>query len=168
MDVIAVLVEGFFRDPRENLMLKGRAFRNLTSAHSTWDRMYHPIDLKKLGCYEANEGLEREAGTWNFSDVRGKCFPFHLNLQVDKNPANYFHSSALLPERMQRWVLMRLKHTCNAHTLNEQDVPPGRLYRKPFPQNPGPCDCQTVWKNISSVGDNHDLPPDYFNFRSTL
>lgn len=167
-DVIAVLIVAFHRTSDGILQLKGHEFVNLASAHSTWHRQYHPVDLKKLGCYEANEGVERQVKTWNFSDVRGKCFPFHLNLKVDKNPINYQHALCLAPGKFQRWVLMRLKHTCNAETLTARDVPREPVYRKEWP-NPRRCKCMTKWHERTTIGEpEHDLSPHYFNFESQL
>jgi hypothetical protein len=167
-DVIAVLVTAFHRTSEGILQLKGHEFVNLVSAHSTWDRKYHPVDLKKLGCYEAKEGVELQVKTWNFEDVRGKCYPFHLNLKVNKNPINYRHGLCLAPDKFQKWVLMRLKHTCNAETLTARDVPRGRVYRKRWPA-PLPCECLTKWENRTTIGEpDDDLSPDYFNFESTL
>lgn len=165
-DVIAVSVSDFLRDEDGKLKLKGRQFCNLVGAQSTWRRQYHPVDLKKLGCYEANEGLERATRCWDFADVRGKCFPFHLNLKANKNPKNYIHRSVVSAERMQRWVLIRLKHTCNPRTLTQEEVPGERLYRKWWPE-PEDCKCMEYWKT-RAVGNDHDLSPQYFNFESAL
>ena len=168
-DVIIVFVTGFLRDKEGNLMLQGREFLNIVAAHSKWNRQYHPVSLMKLGCYEASEGIDRQkVNTWKFADVRGKCFPFHMNLKVTKNPINYHHSYVLAPEKLQSWVLMRLKHTCNAETLTARDVPSAPLYRKDWPNPPPACECMDKWCDKTKVGDYSDLSPDYFNFESGL
>lgn len=167
VDVIVVAVTSILRDDEGELLIKGRRFRNLVGAHSEWDRKYHPLNLKKLGCYQANEGLEDDTETWSFEQVRGKCFPFHLNLKATYNPTGYRHQAARFERRKQKWVLIRLKHTCRPNTLTARDVPPGDG-RKHFPSEGRVCDCQAKWNNNSTIASQLDLDEDYFNLRSSL
>lgn len=163
VDVDVVVVTDLFRDAEGKLMLKGRSFHNLQAAHSSWRRLYHRIDLKKLGCYEGGEGLDTRVQTWPFADVRGKCFPFHLNLKITSDPLSYVHSGATHPDHLQKWVLMRLKHTCRPNTLGPDDL---SGERKKFPKGQV-CKCQETWKN-RKVNPDQEFHPDYFNFCASL
>lgn len=171
-DVIIVAVESFFTDEDGDLKLSGRAFSDLKPALSSWKRLYHPLKMDLLGCYEASNGLEQEARTWSFSEVRGKCFPFHLTLDAACDPLEYDHSTGRNnPRSAQRWVLLRYMHTSNANTLKPQDI--RRTFRKPFATKE--CGCSQIDKEVKLTKSNRiDLlddeevmdDPRYFNNES--
>jgi hypothetical protein len=98
-------------DNSQDLLVRGKAFKNLRSAQSG-----HPIksrfikSLDKLGCYEAHDGLEESEEEWNVGTVVGKFFPFHMDLQLSADPLSENNSD-------QWWTFVRLKHTCPAQTL---------------------------------------------------
>lgn len=171
-DVIIVAVESFFRDGDGDLKLSGRAFSDLKPALSSWKRLYHPLKMDLLGCYEASNGLEQKPRTWNFSEVRGKCFPFHLNLDAACDPLEYNHSTGLNdPRSAQTWVLLRYMHTSNPNTLKPEDI--RRTRRKPFATKK--CRCSEIDAEVKLTRSSriHLLEdeevmddPSYFNDKS--
>jgi hypothetical protein len=160
-DVQVVAVEKMFRgdDGKGRLLVTGRAFKNLKPAHASWRREYHPLNLKLLGCYEGRYGLEQTSETWDFgNDVRGKCFPFHLNLKLPSDPLQNTPESTDEKGAMQAWVLLREMHTCNPKTLKDEDIQ--HVPRKAFV--PSVCQCSKLNAHMFRQYHEH-LDVDYFH-----
>lgn len=155
------------------LKLTGRAFANLKKAHSSWERKCHHLNLDLLGCYEGLEGLKGHSETFDFStDVRGKCYPLHLNLQCKtKNPLEYDHQEAVTSGRgeTQSWILLRYMNTCNPQTLKEADIQ--HIPRKDFTERT--CQCKVIKERYEKQEDlwsKYDLEDTdgYFHRNSNL
>lgn len=105
-DVDAVVVTDIARDENGLLVVVGKKFLNLEAAHSEWNVNLKYASMKSIGCYEARAGLSSSTVVYPFSEVVGKCFPFHMILQSDSDPSRWETGND------QWWVLIRLKHTC--------------------------------------------------------
>lgn len=165
-DVRVVAVEKMFRadNGKGRLFVTGRAFKDLKPAHALWKRDYHPLNLKLLGCYEGRNGLEQTSETWDFGkDVRGKCFPFHLNLKLPSNPLRNGPESTDEKGAKQAWVLLREMHTCNPQTLKDEDIQ--HLPRKVF--LPRVCRCSKLNEHMFRQ-DSGRLDLDYFHHETEL
>jgi hypothetical protein len=170
-DVRIIAVQTLFRDDDGRLKLTGRAFANLGKAQSSWRRKYHSLDLDLLGCYEGLEGLEGQSETFDFSaDVKGKCYPLHLNLECTNNPLEYNHQEAVTSgSARQSWILLRYMNSCNPQTLKEADI--RHIPRKDFTQRK--CRCGEMKKKFDkdvamwSMEDLADTE-NYFHRHSSL
>lgn len=100
-----------------SLKIKGHVFKNVQAAHHLfWKgsiKSILPEPLSIIGCFEALEGISNVQTMFSFSDIIGKCFPFHMNLEFPCDPVKL--SSSDVPQ--QSWTLVQYMHTMSHETL---------------------------------------------------
>lgn len=118
LGVLLVAVKDILFD-NDILSIEAHAFDNVEKAHNdfwtTGSRMRRVIKypLNKIGCYEAKFGLDINPVKIPFTQVLGKCFPFHMNLNLEPDPLKHLTPSAI----DQWWTIIQFMHTLPPQTL---------------------------------------------------
>lgn len=117
VDFSIVFVQDMYLSDGGDVFLITNAFKNVRPAHETlWNieaRRLFPAPLSAIGCFEARFGLEEESEKISFSKVVGKCFPFHMNLNVSRDPKDNLFEGACT----QWWTIVQMKHTMPPKTF---------------------------------------------------